>query len=138
MAPQMVPTSSSVWSYKNDGTVGHVRKCWRSKPDFGSTRFGTAVANGDVVTPSSVFATFPAHRTSVTKTELRNVASELVSDYLLGKLSGAVDESFGPEARMLLLEMLLARCPGFSTRDYRSALNVGLSAKGRGADSSDR
>jgi hypothetical protein len=31
-----------------------------------------------------------------------------------------------------MLEQLLARCPGFSTRDYRAALNVGLSAKGRG------
>ncbi len=91
-----------------------------------------------VVTPTTVFTSFPAQRSSVTKSELRNVASELVSDYLLGKLSDAVDEGFGPEARMLLLEQLLARCPGFSTRDYRAALNVGLSAKGRSADASER
>jgi hypothetical protein len=91
-----------------------------------------------VVTPSSVFASFPAPRSSITKSELRNIASELVSDYLLGRLSDVVDESFGAEARMLLLEQLLARCPGFSTRDYRSALNVGLSAKGRAVDTNER
>ncbi len=90
-----------------------------------------------VVTPSSVFASFPAPRSSVTKSELRNIASELVSDYLLGKLSDVVDELWS-EARMLLLEQLLARCPGFSTRDYRSALNVGLSAKGRAVDTNER
>ena len=90
------------------------------------------------MTPSIVFASFPAPRSSVTKSELRNIASELVSDYLLGKLSDAVDEGFGPETRMMLLELLLARCPGFSTRDYRSALNVGLSAKARGIEAGER
>ena len=69
-------------------------------------------------------------RTGATKTELRGVAAELVNEYLLGKL-GEVDETFGPFARTLLLERLLARCPGFSTREYRSALNVGLSGRAR-------
>jgi hypothetical protein len=73
----------------------------------------------------------PTPRASTTKTELRLVAEELVSDYLLGKL-GEVDETFGPIARTLLLERLLARCPGFSTRDYRSALTAMLPGRNRG------
>jgi hypothetical protein len=72
----------------------------------------------------------PPARVTPTKTELRIVAAEVVSDYLLGGL-GEVDDSFGPAARTLLLERLLARCPGFSTRDYRSALSVGLSGRAR-------
>jgi hypothetical protein len=70
-------------------------------------------------------------RASTTKTELRLVAGELVSDYLLGKLGEEVDETFGPLARTLLLERLLARCPGFSTREYRSALTAGLPGRAR-------
>lgn len=73
----------------------------------------------------------PTSRASTTKTELRLVAGELVSDYLLGKF-GEVDETFSPFARTLLLERLLARCPGFSTRDYRSALTAGLTGRTRG------
>ena len=72
----------------------------------------------------------PTRRASATKTELRLVACELVSDYLLGKL-GEVDETFGPFARTSLLERLLARCPGFSTREYRSALTAGLPSRAR-------
>lgn len=76
-------------------------------------------------------------RARTTKTELRTSAIELVSDYLLGRF-GEVDETFGPDARTLLLERLLARCPGFSTRDYRSALGSGLSARHRGQDATVR
>lgn len=70
-------------------------------------------------------------RVGSTKTSLRLLATELVNDYLRGRLGGPVDESLGPEARTFLLECLLARCPGFSTRDYRTALGSGLSARGR-------
>jgi hypothetical protein len=60
---------------------------------------------------------------------LKTVTSDVVAEYLAGRwpeLNGAS----GAELRALLLEELLSRCPGFSTREYRVALTVRLVTRG--------
>jgi hypothetical protein len=60
---------------------------------------------------------------------LRSVTSDVVAEYLAGKWPG-LNNARGSQLRALLLEELLSRCPGFSTREYRVALTVRLVARG--------
>jgi hypothetical protein len=60
---------------------------------------------------------------------LRSVTLEVVAEYLAGRWPG-LNNARGAELRALLLEELLSRCPGFSTREYRVALTVRLVARG--------
>jgi hypothetical protein len=78
-----------------------------------------------------------ASRSIATKTELRVVAGEVVSEYLSTRPAEPGHE-LSSETRTELLERLLARCPGFSTRDYRAALTAAFAGRIRlvpGADS---
>jgi hypothetical protein len=61
---------------------------------------------------------------------LIEVCSAVVRDYRIGKwreLSAAARATI----RASLLGILLERCPGFSTREYRAALNACLLLQGR-------
>ena len=69
-----------------------------------------------------------AARSTATKTELRVIASEIVNEYLSTQAIEPGTE-LGAETRTELLEQLLARCPGFSTRDYRTALTAALAGR---------
>lgn len=63
------------------------------------------------------------------KAVLKRVTSEVVAEYLAGRRP-RLSNAHGAELRALLLEELLSRCPGFSTREYRVALTVRLAARG--------
>lgn len=67
-------------------------------------------------------------RSTNTKTELRLVAGEVVSEFLSAQ-QGELGPELGAETRTELLERLLARCPGFSTRDYRTALAAAFAGR---------
>jgi hypothetical protein len=64
----------------------------------------------------------------VTKTELRVSAVEIVEEYLRGRMR-KTEESLTHEERTSFHERLLARCPQFSTRDYRSALTAAFAGR---------
>jgi hypothetical protein len=79
------------------------------------------------VTPASSIEP-RANRSTATKTELRAVAGEIVNDYLSTQTTEPGHE-LSSETRTELLERLLARCPGFSTRDYRAALTAAFAGR---------
>ena len=59
------------------------------------------------------------------KAELRRASSQVVSEYLAGCYPALVPCD-SEAVRTLLLNELLVRCPGFSTREYRLALTARL------------
>jgi hypothetical protein len=79
------------------------------------------------VTPASSIEP-RAIRSSATKTELRVIANEVVNEYLSAHPTEPGQE-LSSETRTELLERLLARCPGFSTRDYRAALTAAFAGR---------
>lgn len=56
---------------------------------------------------------------------LREASREVVAEYLGGRWPEVYGSSWG-ELRAFLLNELLRRCPGFSTREYRTALMTRL------------
>jgi nitrite reductase (NADH) small subunit len=70
----------------------------------------------------------PVHSTS-TKAALRRTCSDVVGEYLAGRWP-ELDSRTWQELCSFLLEELLARCPGLSTREYRVALMTRLSMRG--------
>ena len=64
-----------------------------------------------------------------TKATLKSTCSEVVAEYLAGRWP-ELDGKPWPERCAFLLEELLARCPGLSTREYRVALKTRLSVRG--------
>jgi hypothetical protein len=96
----------------------------------GCNDLGTGVAiKASVSSASGVEPETRASRSSATKTELREVAGEVVGDYLATRSGEADGRELDPEVRNVLLDRLLARCPGFSTRDYRAALTAALAGR---------
>lgn len=71
----------------------------------------------------------PRTPTLTTKAGLRSTCSEVVAEYLAGRWP-ELDGKSWPELCAFLLEELLARCPGLSTREYRVALKTRLSMRG--------
>jgi len=60
---------------------------------------------------------------------LRDACADVVAEYLGGRWP-QLRGSLRPELRAFLLNELLTRCPGFSTREYRIALTKRLVVRG--------
>lgn len=71
----------------------------------------------------------PRAATPPTKASLKSTCSEVVAEYLGGRWP-ELDGKPWAELCAFLLEELLARCPGLSTREYRVALKTRLSVRG--------
>lgn len=71
-------------------------------------------------------------RPSETKAGLRDAGRMVVVEYRSRKWPELYASGW-PEAREFLLVELLTRCPGFSTREYRIALNAPFLIRGPGA-----
>ena len=66
---------------------------------------------------------------SVGREALRCASSDVVTEYLAGRWPELVPSRL-LELRAFLLNELLDRCPGFSTREYRVALTTRLVTRG--------
>ncbi len=66
-----------------------------------------------------------------TKGAQRRACAAIIDDFLTRHAAELALEPW-PRVRELLLEALLARCPGLSTRDYRAALASRVRAKNSG------
>jgi nitrite reductase (NADH) small subunit len=73
--------------------------------------------------------TLPSAQGTSTKAALRRTCSDVVGEYLAGRWP-ELDSRTWQELCAFLLEELLARCPGLSTREYRVALMTRLSMRG--------
>ena len=62
------------------------------------------------------------------RANLTKASSQVVAEFIAGRWLELDAKSWG-EIRNFLLTELLERCPGFSTRQYRLALNTCLAAR---------
>jgi plastocyanin domain-containing protein len=69
------------------------------------------------------------HQAAVVPTEsLDALSQQVANEYLAGQWEHVAGKPW-KEVRTFLLDELLERCPGFSTRDYRIALNKSLAGR---------
>lgn len=69
-----------------------------------------------------------ADSSSTSASTLREAGADVTREYRAGKWPQLEGQSRS-NVREFLLEQLLERCPGYSTRDYRRALNGSLTAR---------